>query len=60
MTDLERELLSAFESLQTAYETQHREWQTAYERLVTMYEDTQRDNATLSDQVTHLSSRSTT
>ena len=55
MTDLERELLRAFEQLQAAYETQHREWESAYARLQAMFEATQRDNAALSDQVRRLS-----
>jgi len=55
MTDLERELLSAFESLQAAYEKQHQEWQSAYESLQGMFEVTKRDNAALSAQVTRLS-----
>lgn len=55
MTDLERELLRAFEQLQAAYETQHREWQAAYASLQAMFETTQRDNALLNDQVQRLS-----
>ena len=55
MTDLERELLSAFESLQAAYEKQHQEWQSAYESLQAMFEATRRDNAALSLQVQRLS-----
>jgi len=55
MTDLERELLSAFESLQAAYEKQHQEWQSAYESLQAMFEATKRDNAALSLQVQRLS-----
>ena len=54
-TDLERELLSAFESLQAAYEKQHQEWQSAYESLQAMFEATKRDNAALSLQVQRLS-----
>nr|CAB96961.1 MobD protein [Halomonas elongata] len=54
MTDLERELLSAFESLQAAYEKQHQEWQSAYEsfRACSGHEARQR---ALSAQVTRLS-----
>lgn len=55
MTDLERELLRAFEQLQAAYETQHREWESAYASLQAMFETTQRDNALLNDQVQRLS-----
>ncbi|WP_319922708.1 MbeD/MobD family mobilization/exclusion protein, partial [Klebsiella pneumoniae] len=33
MTGLERELLCAFEALQSAYEQQHKAWQESYANL---------------------------
>ena len=44
MTNLERELLRAFEQLQSDYERQQKAWESAYESLQTMFEATSRDN----------------
>lgn len=55
MTELERELLRAFEDLQSDYAAQQQEWRRAYESLQTMFEATQRDNQVLGRQVTNLS-----
>ena len=51
MTELEKQLLTAFEALQSAYEQQHQEWQAAYGALQTMYERTSAETAALQEQV---------
>lgn len=54
MTELEQQLLTAFEALQSAYEQQHQEWQAAYGALQTMYERTSAETAVLRQQVSGL------
>ena len=54
MTELEQQLLTAFEALQSAYEQQHQEWQAAYGALQTMYERTSAETAALRHQVSGL------
>lgn len=55
MTELEQQLLSAFEQLQSSYELQQQEWQQACSSLQTMYERTSAETAALRQQVTSLS-----
>ncbi|MFY2979552.1 MbeD family mobilization/exclusion protein [Klebsiella pneumoniae] len=43
MTGLERELLCAFEALQSADEQQHKAWQESYANLASMYESTKQE-----------------
>jgi len=40
MTEMERQLLSALESLQTSYEQQQQAWQNSYSNLQRMFETT--------------------
>ncbi|MBJ3234419.1 MbeD family mobilization/exclusion protein [Salmonella enterica subsp. enterica serovar Typhimurium] len=40
MTEMEKQLLSALESLQTSYEQQQQGWQASYSRLQHMFETT--------------------
>ncbi|TLT31226.1 MbeD family mobilization/exclusion protein [Acinetobacter baumannii] len=40
MTEMERQLLSALESLQTSYEQQQQAWQDSYSNLQRMFEIT--------------------
>jgi chromosome segregation ATPase len=40
MTEMERQLLSALESLQTSYEQQQQAWQDSYSNLQRMFETT--------------------
>ncbi|EGU9224396.1 MbeD family mobilization/exclusion protein [Shigella flexneri] len=40
MTEMERQLLSALESLQTSYEQQQQAWQDSYSSLQRMFETT--------------------
>ncbi|MER0133158.1 MbeD family mobilization/exclusion protein [Klebsiella pneumoniae] len=40
---IERELLCAFEALQSAYEQQHKAWQESYANLASMYESTKQE-----------------
>ena len=40
MTEMERQLLSALESLQTSYEQQKQAWQDSYSSLQRMFETT--------------------
>lgn len=54
MTDLERELLRAFEQLQSDYSKQLQEWESAYASLQEMFEVTRQDNRALGEQVKHL------
>jgi methyl-accepting chemotaxis protein len=59
MTELEKELLNALDGLQSAYETQQKDWQTAYGSLQEMFEVTRRDNRALGEQVKTLSEQVT-
>lgn len=61
MTEMEKQLLSALESLQHSYAQQQSEWQSSYASLQSMFDTTlnhytqnQHENARLSEQVTHL------
>ncbi|WP_373420942.1 MbeD/MobD family mobilization/exclusion protein, partial [Escherichia coli] len=49
MTDLERELLNAFESLQSTYEQQQQELHSALESLQRMYARILRENKQLDE-----------
>ncbi|HEN3329395.1 TPA: MbeD family mobilization/exclusion protein [Yersinia enterocolitica] len=40
MTEMEKQLLSALESLQASYEQQHQAWQESYSSLQHMFETT--------------------
>ncbi|MBJ4995058.1 MbeD family mobilization/exclusion protein, partial [Salmonella enterica subsp. enterica serovar London] len=40
MTEMEKQLLSALESLQTSYEQQQQAWQASYSSLQHMFETT--------------------
>lgn len=59
MTQMEEQLLSAFEALQSDYERQHREWQEASGLLRTMFEHTSAENAALQQRVELLSAQVT-
>ena len=61
MTEMEKQLLSALESLQHSYAQQQCEWQSSYASLQSMFDTTlnhytqnQHENARLSEQVTRL------
>ena len=43
MTEMERQLLSALESLQTSYEQQQQAWQDSYSSLQRMFETTSQE-----------------
>ena len=43
MTELEKQLLSAFEALQSDYEQQHRAWQESYASLEIMFNVTRQE-----------------
>ena len=62
MTELERQLLKALESLEDGYRQQHGAWESAYSDLRLMFEATSTENqalresvGSLSKQVQHLS-----
>ena len=62
MTELERQLLKALESLEGGYRAQHAAWESAYSDLRQMFEATSTENralresvGSLSKQVLHLS-----
>ena len=55
MTELETQLLSAFEQLQQDYAQQLNAWEAASLELQKMFGITQRENARLSEQVSNLS-----
>lgn len=55
MTELENQLLSAFENLQSQHEKQHKDFVTAYNSLVEMFEATSKENAMIRVQVNNLS-----
>ena len=55
MTELETHLLIAFENMQSEQETQFKVFQEAYEGLQSMFDITSKENATLRQQVSHLS-----
>ncbi|GAR57314.1 mbeD/MobD like protein [Salmonella enterica] len=57
MTDLERELLNAFESLQSTYEQQQQELHSALESLQRMYARILRENKQLDERIRHLSAQ---
>lgn len=57
MTELETQLLSAFESLQQQHEEQQKAFVEAYNNLVAMFETTSKENAALRQQVNSLSER---
>lgn len=61
MTEMEKQLLSALESLQYSYAQQQSEWQSSYASLQSMFDTTlnhytqnQHENAQLNEQVTRL------
>ena len=55
MTELEAQLLNAFEQLQTQHEKQHNDFVTSYNGLVQMFETTSKENNELRQQVSNLS-----
>ena len=55
MTELEQQLLFAFENLQSQHEKQHKDFVTAYNNLAQMFDTTSKENATLRKQVSSLS-----
>ena len=62
MTELERQLLKALESLEDGYKAQHAAWESAYSDLRLMFEATSTEHralresvGSLSKQVLHLS-----
>ena len=55
MTELETQLLSAFEQLQQDYAQQLSAWEAASSELQRMFGITQRENAVLSERVSDLS-----
>ncbi|XNS83231.1 MbeD family mobilization/exclusion protein (plasmid) [Vibrio cyclitrophicus] len=55
MTELETQLLNAFEQLQTQHEKQHNDFVTSYNGLVQMFETTSKENNELRQQVSSLS-----
>ncbi|WP_412767380.1 MbeD family mobilization/exclusion protein [Vibrio anguillarum] len=55
MTELEQQLLSAFDSLQKQHEKQHNDFVTSYNGLVQMFETTSKENNELRQQVSSLS-----
>lgn len=55
MTELETQLLSAFEQLQQDYVQQLSAWEAASSELQRMFGITQRENAALSERVSDLS-----
>jgi polyhydroxyalkanoate synthesis regulator phasin len=55
MTELEKQLLNAFESLQAQHEQQHSDFVKAYNNLHQMFEITSKENATLRREVSSLS-----
>ncbi|MEZ8518249.1 MbeD family mobilization/exclusion protein, partial [Vibrio cyclitrophicus] len=55
MTELETQLLNAFEQLQTQHEKQHNDFVTSYNGLVQMFETTSKENNELRQQVSNLS-----
>ncbi|MEZ8170183.1 MULTISPECIES: MbeD family mobilization/exclusion protein [unclassified Vibrio] len=55
MTELEQQLLSAFDSLQNQHEKQHKDFVTSYNGLVQMFETTSKENNELRLQVSNLS-----
>ncbi|MDF4861992.1 MbeD family mobilization/exclusion protein [Vibrio parahaemolyticus] len=55
MTELETQLLNAFEQLQTQHEKQHNDFVTSYNGLVQMFETTSKENSELRQQVSNLS-----
>ncbi|MCU8300194.1 MbeD family mobilization/exclusion protein [Vibrio vulnificus] len=55
MTELEKQLLNAFEQLQQQHEAQHTAFADAYKDLEKMFNTTLKENATLRQQVSSLS-----
>uniref|UniRef100_UPI001144175D MbeD family mobilization/exclusion protein n=1 Tax=Vibrio harveyi TaxID=669 RepID=UPI001144175D len=55
MTELEKQLLNAFEQLQQQHETQHKAFANAYKDLEKMFNTTLKENATLRQKVSKLS-----
>ena len=55
MTELETQLLSAFEQLQAQHEKKHNDFVTSYNGLVQMFETTSKENSELRQQVSNLS-----
>ncbi|MGF1873627.1 MbeD family mobilization/exclusion protein [Photobacterium indicum] len=55
MTELEKQLLDAFEQLQLESDKQHQEFVTVYKDLVKMYETTSSENRELRQNVSSLS-----
>lgn len=55
MTELEQQLLNAFENFQSQHEKQHKDFVTAYNNLAQMFDTTSKENATLRQQVGNLS-----
>ncbi|MBO1110268.1 MbeD family mobilization/exclusion protein, partial [Plesiomonas shigelloides] len=60
MTELEQQLLTAFENLQSQHEKQHKDFVTAYNNLAQLFDTTSKENATLRQQVSHLSEQDNT
>jgi len=57
MTELEKQLLSALESLQSSYAQQHQAWQSSYSSLQHMFETTSQALARSDRACQHLSSQ---
>ena len=55
MTELEQQLLTAFEELQSAYEKQQQEWLSASNALQAMFDYTSQENRNLRAQISSLS-----
>ncbi|MCA2417762.1 MbeD family mobilization/exclusion protein [Vibrio chemaguriensis] len=55
MTELEKQLLNAFEQLKQQHEAQHKAFANAYKDLEKMFNTTLKENATLCQQVSRLS-----
>ncbi|NMU33680.1 MbeD family mobilization/exclusion protein [Vibrio parahaemolyticus] len=55
MTELEQQLLTAFENLQSQHAKQHKDFVTSYNNLAQMFDTTSKENATLRQQVSNLS-----
>ena len=55
MTELERQLLKALESLEGGYRQQHAAWESAYSDLRLMFEATSTENQVLRESVGSLS-----
>ncbi|WP_419206936.1 MbeD family mobilization/exclusion protein (plasmid) [Photobacterium leiognathi subsp. mandapamensis] len=60
MTELEQQLLSAFENLQSQHEKQHKDFAIAFKSLEKMFVTTSRENEALKSQVTNLSEQVST